>query len=241
MTRSKNLVAAGPLALLAVCCLSLPALAGPTWPEGPDAGSFTSVAQIPIGIGSLGLIIGNLTGPSPTPGFRGPGDFEDMYLIKITDPLVFCASTDPADGGLATFNTELFLFTGPKHPDGPGLGMFANDDNPGAANNESRITGFVTDASLGPAFIAGLDYYLAITGFSDVPQAGGLNIFNQALTTEISGPDGLGGAFPINNWSGPGQFGDYEIALCGVEFVPSPGTGALFAIGLTFGSIRRRR
>jgi|GEM_PF-594445 len=243
MSHSKNRVAAVPLALLAVGCTFQAVVAGPTWPElPPDAGSLLPGAQVPVGVGPIARIFGTLGGPAG-PVARGIGDFEDMYLIKITDPVLFFASTDPADGGSANFNTELFLFTGPDHPDGPGLGMFANDDNPGAPNNESRITGLVTDSSLPPALLPGLHYYLAITGFSDVPLGGGVNIFNQSIPTELSGPDGPGGLNPINNWSGPGEFGDYEISLRGVEFpmIPSPGAGVLLAVGLSLGSSRRRR
>ena len=245
MARSMIRFTVASLALLAVGGMSQTAVAGPTWPEDPpDAGSLPGTAQIPfpLGGGPLTMISGRLSGPTPTPGLRGPGDFEDMYLIQVTDPLLFFASTDPADGGFADFNTELFLFTGPDHPDGPGLGMFANDDNPGALNNESRITGSVTDGSITPAFLPGLHYYLAVTGFVDTPTSGGLSIFDQALPTEISGPDGPGGFGVIDGWSKPGEFGDYQIVLEGVSFPkPSPGAGALFVFGAVFGASRRRR
>jgi len=242
-----------PLAIILVGAISLSqaAIAGPTWPEGPGCGPFGTGncllpyhAQVPDGTGQLARITGSLDGLSEIVGTGGfAANFEDVFLIKITDPALFAASTSPSSNGSASFNSQLFLFTGPDHPDGPGLGMFANDDEAGSLAGESRITGGATDGSSSPAFIPGLHYMLGISGMNNVPESDGGSIFTNSLTTEISGPDGPGGGNAISGWSGSGEFGTYQITLLGTEFatIPSPSTIALFVTGMAFGSKRRRR
>ena len=66
-------------------------------------------------------------------------------------------------------------------------------------------------------------------------------IFDFATTTEISGPDGPGGALPITGWSGQGETGFYTIRLVGAEFVPGPGALAVFGAAGLMGRRRRRR
>jgi len=207
------------LALLAVGVISHTAFAGPTWPEGPEAGALPGTSQHVNTAGPVAMIFGTLGGPSPAPiSARGiTGDFQDMYLIKIVDPIIFMASTDPNFGGFSDFDTQLFLFTGPDHPDGPGLGMFANDESPGAAGGESRIDNNVNDGSFPPTLTANVHYFLAISGFDSDPGSVDGAIFNQANALERSGPDGLGGLAQINGWLNNGDFGDYVIALAGVE------------------------
>ncbi len=198
---------------------SMPASAGPTWPEGPEAGPLPDSSQKINGAGPILAISGSLGGP-PIPGpliARGlGGDFQDMYLVRIDDPSVFRASTDPDLDGFADFDTQLFLFTGPDHPDGPGLGIFANDESPSATGGESFINGNVNDGSMPPQLIANVHYFLAISGFDSDPGNAGGAIFNQALPEERSGPDGAGGMAPIENWNSNGDFGLYQISLQGV-------------------------
>jgi len=139
-----------------------------------------------------------------------------MYLIKIADPSVFVATTDPNADGFAEFNSQLFLFTGPDHPDGPGLGMFGNDDVPMTTGGESLINNNTDDGVATPQLIGGLHYFLAISGFNSDPQSASGPIFDQVFPEERSGPDGVGGADPIGGWDSAGDFGDYGIALEGV-------------------------
>jgi len=206
-----------PIILGGALCAA--AHAGPTWPEGPDAGPLPFGAQKTYGPGSIASIIGTLGGPGPAPlGARGvPGDFQDMYLIKIVDPLSFMAATDPFFNGLAEFDSQLYLFTGPDHPAGPGLGMFANDESPFVGSGFSLLGNATTDGIAHPQLLADTHYFLAISGFDSDPISASGEIFNQAMRDEQSGPDGMGGSDPIANWSNAGDFGEYVIAIQGVD------------------------
>jgi len=219
MKRTRTRDASVCSAVIAAGLWASPALSGPTWPEGPEAGALPGSAQKVYGPGAIFLIVGDLSGPSPAPvADRGlTGDFQDMYLIKIVDPVSFLAATDPNFDGFADFDTQLFLFTGPDHPDGPGLGVFGNDDSPSAPGGQSLITNNVDDGSTPPPLVGGVHYYLAISGAGSDPVSAGGAIFNLALPNERSGPDGPGGGMPIQAWSGPGDFGSYGISLQGVE------------------------
>jgi hypothetical protein len=104
--------------------------AGPDWIEDDhgDAGSFPGSAQVTQGtsVGGLSRISGSLDGSGLMGLVGGQGDFEDMYLIRITDPLNFCATTVPCGPGCgsATFDTQLWLF------DANGFGLLGNNDTP---------------------------------------------------------------------------------------------------------------
>jgi len=214
-------------------CSSL-ALAGPEWPEVGDAGSTPGTAQ-PVasgGGGTVTKIIGNLEG-SGLPD-TGLGDYQDMYLIEICDPVSFRASTLPEDNGQADFNASLWLFAFDGH------GLLGNQEaQPGLT---SPILLSESNDGTGVMLTTPGLYYLAITGAGSVPlSAGGLPIFEFLAPGEISGPDGPGGTLPIDSWTSPGDFGHYEIALQGVCFiVPAPTTTAtLVSLGLI--GLRRRR
>lgn len=211
------------------------AFAGPEWPEAGDAGPLPFSAQSVVGAGPLMRISGELEGPSGLPD-RGLGDFQDMYLINIADPANFSASTVFLDGGLATFDSQLWLFNF------DGSGLLANAD---AAVGEqgARLTNAANDGSGAEIVAPGL-YYLAISGSGSVPLGGpGPDpMFEFTFGPgEISGPDGTGGfGNPIVDWTNPGEFGLYSIVLTGTEFiVPAPG-GALVLSGLGL-LVRRRR
>ncbi len=175
-----------------------------------DAGSLPATAQVVAAPGPVGSIRGCLG----TGAAAGPEDFEDMYLINIVDPVVFSAQTLADE---TPFNPQLFLF------DAGGLGLLANDDisdkdvQARLLPNSNDGTGVVINAP-------GL-YLLAISGFDNDPLAPGGPIFNQADPVEISGPDGPGGAQPINAWNNAGmppETGPYTIILSGVAGVPDP-------------------
>lgn len=194
------------------------AMAGPIWPELSDAGPLPGSAQVVAGSGPLKGIQGQLTG-SP---LAGPGDFQDMYLIQIVDPHNFCAKTviQPVDccgkpfpiNQQTTFNTQLWIFKA------DGTGILGNDDDP-ADPPRSRVGSAADDGSGAAITTPGL-YYIAISGGpNDDPQSANGAIFNQTLVTEVSGPDGPGGANPVLAWAGGGPVGQYTILLCGAEFV----------------------
>lgn len=190
------------------------ALAGPEWPEGGDAGSVPGTAQvIGPGTGPVTKIIGRLEGPPGLPG-RGMGDFEDMYLINIIEPQLFHASTALADGGLAAFDSNLWLFNA------DGSGLLGNLNSPQDVN-AARLDRAATDGTGAEVVEPGL-YYLAISsvGSAALGGVGGAPMFQFALADEISGPDGPGGfGNPIDGWVDGAQFGDYEIVLSGVALV----------------------
>ncbi len=215
-------------------------LAGPDWCEenlgdAPSGGTFG--VQTPVGFGPLAKIKGELEGELG--GGLGPaGDYEDVYRIFIKDPVNFSATVN-ADA--TAFDTQLFLF------DEFGNGLLANDEIPGAVD----ISGFgnASDDGTGIVITAPGFYLLAIsTGLGDTTalqsdpiDATGALLFDQALRTEVSGPDGPG--LELFDWTpaNPDEIGTYEIDLTGASFVPAPGAAALaVAAGLVTG-LRRRR
>lgn len=164
---------------------------------------------------------GSLSGP-----LFGPGDFEDVYEIFISNPAAFSVSTV----GSAPFDTELFLF------DPAGLGLLANDDAT-PATLQSTLPNAANDGT-GATVLSPGNYFLAITGKGNKPTSnGGMSIFNQPVATEVSGPDGPGAAFVQDNWNpGTGPIGSYTIQLTGVSFItepiPSSSLGGLVAVAL---------
>ena len=214
------------LAAVACLCMTAPACAGPDWEETCDAGSVPATAQAVTVVGQVKSIRGQLA-PCPALGVGVP-DFEDMYLIRIQQPAIFCARTisgtedtdccggsiDPHHG--TNFNTQLWLFRA------DGIGRLGNDNQ--SPFIPPGLSGFQNASNDGTGIVIttpGL-YYIAVSGGPNrdpVSQAG--LIFNQLATFEISGPDGPGGTLPINGWIGPGVQGQYEIIMCGVQGVPS--------------------
>ena len=112
-------------ALLLVVAAAGPAGAGPDWIEGMcsggEAGSGPGGACGVTGVGIVATISGNLSA-----GF-GPetADLEDLYLIFISDPMGFSATTVGPD---TAFDTQLWLFQ--VDPGGvlDGAGLLGNND-----------------------------------------------------------------------------------------------------------------
>lgn len=194
------------------------ACAGPEWPEVGDAGALPAGAQVVgTGIGPVTKIIGQLAGPPGLPDRGSDGDFQDMYLINIVDPLVFRASTSLADGGMAAFGSHLWLF----NADGTALlGNLNSNLDP----NGARLERAATDESGAEVVEAGL-YYLAISsraGSMPLGESGPVlaPMFEFVFPGEVSGPDGPGGFnSPIEGWQDGTEFGQYEIVLQGVGLV----------------------
>jgi hypothetical protein len=186
---------------------------GLTWVELGDAGDLPATAQIPLGAGPLTAIEGSIAHPTD----------HDMYLILISDPASFSASTNNAGTNLSEDNdTQLFLF------DSAGFGVLANDDDPNGVGFESAIPpGFFG----GPAGL----YYLAISIFANDPVSADGLIF-EGFPDEVVGPVGPGGGSPIAGWMldpSPEQTGPYRIELTGVSFpVPEPGSAILLFAAL---------
>ena len=217
-----------------------PANAGPDWVEGLDAGGTPGSATNIIGMGPLFTISGSLSqafGP-------GVADFEDMFIIRITDALRFSASSDDPS---TIFDVQMFLFRfDTADPMMDGLGLLANRDT-AMGNDVSMLGPISTDGTI--VITEGI-YYLAISGGAGEGAAdpgrypidgGSVPVFALAdlLGTpfDILSPDPAAGA--IAAWAGEGGVGSYVIHLEGVSFVPAPGAAGVLALGLL--AIRRRR
>lgn len=214
------------------------ALAGPIWDGdyGEDAKQTPESAQVVTTDSSVLMIKGQLTGTA----FQGPGDFIDMYLVRITAPTSLVISTAGGEfGGGAQFDSQLFLFRSYQGQQGQTVaaGIFANNDasatNVGAflnssANDDSQFT--LTDPGL--YFIAITSRNVTAIGQNQSPIWPGLN---------IPGLRSFGGFQPFGFWGGDpsANVGTYEIRLTGVSGVPAPGAVAL--LGLAGLAGRRRR
>lgn len=213
-------------AIMAIAFVASAQLAGPHNEIG-DAGSNRNSAQVSS---SGGGIAGGLGGASPG------GDFEDCYIINITDPVIFQAQTDLD----SEFDTQLWLFE--LDPDDPNaaFGLLANDEIPDGPPGPSFLPNQSDDGTNVMIEDPGC-YMLCISAFNNDPVSGGGPIFNQALRTEVSGPDGPGGNNPHLDWSqdvGEGQYfigmqgaGDAR-ELCGTQSIPATSDTALGVLAI---------
>jgi hypothetical protein len=209
-----------------VCTFALVASASAlTWTEVGDAGDLPATAQVITGtdpLDSLTTISGSLLelilNDTPT----GQSFDADMYMINITDPGIFSATTNLAG---VTLDTQLFLF------DSTGLGVYAHDET-SDTNHQSTLP---AGHAFGPQ-AAGI-YYLLITSFDlDPVNAAGLVFPNDPPFDTVYGPTGPGGQLPITGYIGEGTPGLYTIALTGaspvVPAVPEPATLLLLGSGV---------
>jgi hypothetical protein len=185
-------------------------VAGPEWEEMADAGALPGNAQ-PI-VGPAATRVERIRGSIAGAGAALGGDFQDMFLVFIDDPLAFSATVDVTTG----FNTELWLLTS------AGLGRLGNDECAGSA--PLSCFGNMADDGTGATITAPGLYLLAISGFNSNPGSLGGLIFDQIIPTEVSGPDGSGGSLMISSWIPPtGAIGSYAIDLTGCIFIACPG------------------
>lgn len=206
-------LAAGLLALLTLA-LPSPVLAdegfGPDWVEDGDAGNSISTGQRVKGNDSgVNTISGSTSGGGGFVGGSDGGDFQDLYLIFIDDPLAFNAST-AGPAGDATFNTRLFLF----RIDGRGV-LYSDDVSPN--DNRSVLKG-------GKGIPGRGVYGLAIAGTPSLPQTtGGSPMFPFAPPGESVGPTKEGANASLGGWNpAAGDTGSYLLSLTGVRFIPEP-------------------
>jgi hypothetical protein len=182
--------------------------------EVGDAGQLPGTAQNPAGAGALSSISGKIA----------TGSDVDMYRI-ILNGGAFGATTVGTPGTLG--DTQLYLFNA------SGIGVLANDDDPGGTTLRSTISGSLPSGT----------YYLAISSFDADPISAGGLIFPSAPFTGLFGPSGPGGGQAISGWSGSGGDGTYTIELRGACAAPEPGSLALLATGALplLRRLRRRR
>jgi len=154
----------------------------------------------------------------------------DLYLIQITDPSVFSATTVGLDGA----DTQLFLFTA------AGDAVYGNDDDPEGLSLQSTLP---SGAASGP-LSAGL-YYLAVSvaGYDPVNAVSQLLFAIPTLPTDVVGPAaGVSGPLVGFASSFTGSSGAYSILLTGAATaVPEPSSLlALLGAGLVVGRRLRR-
>ncbi|OYT68446.1 MAG: hypothetical protein CFK48_11555, partial [Armatimonadetes bacterium CP1_7O] len=170
---------------------------------GGDAGDLPATAQL--------VTLPDQT-PCSSPVNRIRGDLADndvdMYVIYISDPAAFSASTV----GGASFDTQLWLF----NCDGTGVAF--NDDSTGI---QSTIDGL---SSLSCAPQPGV-YLLAISRYNrDAVDSGNQLLWNNSPFTGVRCPDGPGASNPIAGWTGTtSAAGRYIITLQGAYFVTDQG------------------
>jgi MYXO-CTERM domain-containing protein len=182
-----------------------------------------------VGVGTLNSLSGSLG-----EGFGFP-DYEDMYLIRITDAAEFSFTLTNAQ-----FDASMWLFNVTRGDEG--LGLLGNLDS---APDDFRpgLSAFSNDGSGARVRNPGV-YGLAISYGNRRPVSDNGLIFSFGEdNTEISGPDGPGGAFAHTGWIGQGGAGIYSIAITGATFVdvPTPGVASLGLIALGVAAGRRRR
>ncbi len=168
---------------------------------GGDAGDLPATAQL-------------VTLPDQTPcqspvtrvrGEHGTDDV-DMYVICITDPASFSASTV----GQVTWDTQLWLF----RCDGTGVAF--NDDSGGTQSTIDNSSGCITQAGT---------YLLAISRYNrDAVDVDNNLLWNNSPFSGVRCPDGPGASNPIAGWTGATAAGGrYIIQLQGAYFVSEQG------------------
>jgi hypothetical protein len=192
--------------------------------EAVDAGDMPATAQAAGGAGSLTDIFGTVTGLFDA----------DMYVINITNPAAFSATTNIAPGAMGDSTLYLFNMNG--------TGIAKNDDISGG--------NFLSDLPVGNAQYASLvpgQYLIAIAGFAFAPfwnnppaNLGDL-MFDVNAFTGVQGPQNPG---PIQGWANAGAYdagqGTYHITLTGASLVPAPGAVALLGLAGVMAGRRRR-
>lgn len=238
MFRFRPSVARGLLvASLPALAASAPSFAGPIW-DGDfedDAKQNPETAQTVTTNGSVLQIKGQLTGTA----LQGPGDFIDMYLVRITAPTILSISTAGGDfGGNAQFDSQLFLFRAGMGQTGQPFaqGIFASDDA-SASNNGAFLNNTANDGSQFTLTEEGF-YYIAITAKG--VQARNPNGASMWPELDVPGLRSFAGFDLFANWAGDpsSNVGLYDIRVSGISGVPAPGAVALLGLA---GLARRRR
>jgi hypothetical protein len=171
---------------------------------GGDAGDLPATAQ-------LVTLPDQTPCQSPVSRIRGDNDADDvdMYVICITDPANFVASTVGTTG----WDTQLWLFRC------DGTGVVHNDDAVGTTVLQSRI-----DNSTNCIQQGGI-YLLAISRYNrDAVDSQGQRLWNDSPFRSLRCPDGPGAANPVAGWTGTTSAGGrYVISLQGAYFVSEQG------------------
>jgi hypothetical protein len=172
---------------------------------GGDAGDLPATAQ-------LVTLPDQRPCQSPVTRIRGDNGASDvdMYVICITDPANFVASTVDT----TSWDTQLWLFRC------DGTGVVHNDDAVGTTVLQSRI-----DNSTNCIQQGGI-YLLAISRYNrDAVDSQWQRLWNDSPFRSLRCADGPGAANPIAGWTGTTTAGGrYVISLQGAHFVDDDGT-----------------
>lgn len=220
--------AARTLSLLMVVVAGVaatPAYAG-IYNEVGDAGQTQATAQSTTGgSGALTNIRGSLLSSHDA----------DLYVIYISNPGTFSASTVNATGGF--LDTQLFLLTLAGAP------IILNDDAAGGLSLLSTLPAGSASSLAAGFYILGI----SMSGYDPINSVSQL-LFAAGLSTDLRGPASglqpgvLGGFFDSTFFN---DRGNYDIVLTGARAaIPEPGTGALVLLGIAicaFATSRRRR
>ena len=176
---------------------------GQTWTEAGDATTFPfGRPQVTKGPASLTAISGEL----------GSGDSRDAYCIKIAQPSLFMATTDPATDASASaaFDSSLFLFRRDGAP------VLANDDTPATVSGLSTLNPATTDGS-GFVLDHRNEYVIVVTGSGDLPRdAADQDLFSiDSDVDAIHAPFSAAGAFDTWTSPQPAASGAYDLVLRG--------------------------
>ncbi len=191
-----------------------------------DAGQTLATAQVTTaGAGPLTDIFGSLSGATDA----------DLFLINITSPAAFSASTNNTVTG--NIDTQLFLFSATGAP------LFTNDDAPGGVSFLSALpAGSVASLPVGLYYLG-----ISLSGY-DPTNVNAQTLFATGLSTDVRGPaTGLQPA-TLGAWA-DGAFaasGSYDIKLTGAvaAAVPELSTSMMFLAAGVLGAVgaaRRRR
>jgi len=173
---------------------------------GGDAGDLPATAQIIQDASAQAC-------QTPVQRVRGQmnADDVDMFVICITDPAAFSASTV----GTTSWDTQLWLFKC------DGRGVVHNDDEPGGTSLQSRIdnrTNCIRERGV---------YLLAISRYNRDPVArDGQPIWNPlGASRGVRCPDGIRADQPLGGWAGAtlAEPTRYVIQLAGAFFVSENG------------------
>lgn len=212
-------------AMAAAIVLSSAQLDAQVFNEVGDAGQTLGTAQFTGAFGTgLSAIVGTISSSTDA----------DLYVIRITAPTTFSATTVNAT---TSIDTALFLFSS------SGVPIVTNDDASGTSLQSSLPAGNSFTFSLAPG-----TYYLGISLSGNEP----INLSSQLLfagypggdPTALRGPASGVNPTTLANFNGQTSFpevGAYRIDLTSTQAVPEPTTVALAIVGAAALLTARRR
>lgn len=214
--------------VVSAACLAFAGASNAQYVEIGDAGSSAATAQATKGAAGQAL--------TSIAGTIGETTDADFFLINITNPFLFSASTV---GGSAV-DTQLYLFTINGAP------IYLNDDAAGGASLQSSLP---AGSAFGPQAAGTYILGISVSGVDPVNSTNQTLFAPGTFSTDLRGPasNTFGTVAGVIDNSFFADAGAYSISLTGAAIavaVPEPATNALLAAGgLLVGAaaLRRRR